>query len=450
MDKKPNIPTQPSRKPSKLFMSIALIIAFLLPYFLATHFPHHAAPGFTNKIISLPPLADVSQDSPLLQNKTSTTKTPSGNKWQTVHPKSGDSMAVIFHRLGLSAKNLHQILQNNPHAKVLAAINPKQKLQFFIVKNQLEQLIIPMNTIQTLTIYRAGSSYKTQVDTKKADKQEHYLTGTVKGSLYNTAKRLGIPYKLINQMTQILTKEINFSNSIRTGDQFSIVYEAYYVEDKMFKVGDVLAVSYTNKGKTFQAVRHTKANGEKDYYTPQGASLKKAFSRYPIPFSHISSTFSASRYHPILHYRRAHKGIDLAAPIGTPIQATGDGTITLIGRHNGYGNMIKIKHDKIYHTVYGHMLRFQKGLSKGSRIKRGQVIGYVGQTGLASGPHCHYELHVNNQPRNPTTIPLPTAAPVSSKEMALFKTKAKTLLTHLKLFEAATLASAGKKNIDVG
>ena len=133
-------------------------------------------------------------------------------------------------------------------------------------------------------------------------------------------------------------------------------------------------------------------------------SFKKAFSRYPIKFSHISSTFALSRYHPILHYKRAHKGIDLAAPIGTPIQATGDGVIAIIDRHNGYGNMIKIKHDKTYSTVYGHMLRFQKGLSKGSKVKRGQVIGYVGQTGLATGPHCHYELHVNNQPRNPTTI----------------------------------------------
>src|SRR5690606_13274252 len=131
-----------------------------------------------------------------------------------------------------------------------------------------------------------------------------------------------------------------------------------------------------------------------------GESFKKAFSHYPIKFSHISSTFSNSRYHPLLHYRRAHKGIDLAASIDTPILAVGDGTISTIGRHNGYGNMIKIKHDNTYSTLYGHMLRFAKGISKGSRVKRGQVIGYVGQTGLASGPHCHYELHVHNQPRN--------------------------------------------------
>jgi murein DD-endopeptidase MepM/ murein hydrolase activator NlpD len=251
-------------------------------------------------------------------------------------------------------------------------------------------------------------------------------------------------------MTQILNKEIDFAHSIRAGDKFSIAYDAIYVENKKVGIGDILAVSYTNRGKLVQAVRHTKANGDVDYYTPQGESLKKAFSRYPIKFSHISSTFALSRYHPILHYKRAHKGIDLAAPIGTPIQATGDGIITIIDRHNGYGNMIKIKHDKKYSTVYGHMLKFQKGLSRGSKVKRGQVIGYVGQTGLATGPHCHYELHVNNQPKNPTTIGIPTAAPVPSREMAAFKAKTRTLFSKLKLFEEVNRFGSTKKNTNVG
>lgn len=314
----------------------------------------------------------------------------------------------------------------------------------------MEKLIVPVNTIQTLTVYRAGKIYKTKIDSKKTTTQNRYVTATVQGSLYTTAQRFNIPSKLVRQMTTIFNKEIDFSRSLRSGDQFSIIYDAYYIEDKMVGVGDILVVTYTNRGKTYQAIRHTNAHGEQDYFTPQGTSFKKAFTRYPIKFSHISSTFALSRYHPILHYRRAHKGIDLAAPIGTPIHATGDGVITIIDRHNGYGNMIKIKHDKTYSTVYGHLLKFQKGLSKGSRVKRGQVIGYVGQTGLATGPHCHYELHVNNQPRNPTTISLPTAAPVPAREMAAFKAKASTLLARLKLFEQAQLASKGKKKINVG
>jgi murein DD-endopeptidase MepM/ murein hydrolase activator NlpD len=308
-----------------------------------------------------------------------------------------------------------------------------------------------MTNIQSLTIYHEGKGYKTKIESQKVTTHDHYITATVNGSLYNTAKHSNIPYKLIRQMTEILGREIDFSKAIRSGDQFSIIYDAYYIEDKLVGMGDIAAVSYTNKGKTYQAIRHNKANGEHDYFTPKGQSMKKAFSRYPIRFSHISSTFSMSRYHPILHYHRAHKGIDLAAPIGTPIQAIGDGVIVTIDRHNGYGNMIKIKHDKTYSTVYAHMLKFQKGLYKGSKVKRGQVIGYVGQTGLASGPHCHYELHVHNQPRNPTTINLPTAAPVPAREMASFKAKSGVLLARLKLFEEAHLAAKGsKKNIDIG
>lgn len=468
MDKRPNIPKRQSSKPSKLLMSFALVIAFSLPYFLVTNFSHHKNNEFNNKSISLPKLTkNISLQS--AKHTDNTTRLPNlitpslkrpplipqvkklkDNEWQIINPRPGDSMASIFRRLGLSPQNLYAVLNKNPHAKVLTTIKPSQKLQFLINKKKLEKLIIPMNNIQTLTVYRKGTLYKTSVESKKTTSHNRYITATVKGSLYNTAQRANIPSKLISQMTQILNKEIDFAHAIRAGDQFSIVYDANYIGDKMVSTGDILAVSYTNRGKTVKAIRHTSARGDHDFYTPQGASLKKAFSRYPIKFSHISSTFALSRYHPILHYKRAHKGIDLAAPIGTPIQATGDGVIAIIDRHNGYGNMIKIKHDKTYSTVYGHMLKFQKGLSKGNKVKRGQVIGYVGQTGLATGPHCHYELHVNNQPRNPTTISLPTAAPVPSREMASFKSKANTLFARLKLFEKANLAGSGKKNIDVG
>lgn len=478
MDKRPNIPEKQSAKPSKIVMSFALVIAFSLPYFLVNHFSHKKNDSI-NDIPSQRQLADApslqfarhaenttlpaklsekpsvtqaeKQVKPMPQMKAikeAVKETVKDNVWQTITPRSGDSMAIIFHRLGLSAQNLHAVLHKNPHTRVLTAIKPSQKLQFLINKKKLEKLVIPMNDIQTLTIYRQGALYKTRIDSKKTTSRNQYVTGTVRGSLYVTAQRLNIPSKLIRQMTQILHKEIDFAHSIRTGDKFSIAYNTLHVENKQVGVGEILAVSFTNRGKTVQAVRHAKANGDVDYYTPKGDSLKKAYSRYPIKFSHISSTFATSRYHPLLHYRRAHKGIDLAAPIGTPIQATGDGVIAIIGRHNGYGNMIKIKHDSKYSTIYGHMLKFQKGLSKGSRVKRGQVIGYVGQTGLATGPHCHYELHVNNQPRNPTTVGIPTAAPISSREMPSFRAKANGFFSKLKQFEEAS--RSGKKKVDIG
>ncbi|HAT6978058.1 TPA: peptidoglycan DD-metalloendopeptidase family protein [Legionella pneumophila] len=477
MDKRPNIPKRKSGNSSKLLAIFALVFAFSLPYLLVKNFSHTKRNTYTDQTAVYPQLSEeLSRDIPAevstealhekpdIKSVTKTIQTKQDkqdkpinknhgkkdNEWQIVNPHSGDSMATIFHRLGLTAQNLNAVIKNNPHAKMLTRIKPDQRLQFLIKKNKLEKLIVPVNAVQTLTVYRSGKIYKTKIDSKKTTTQNRYVTATVQGSLYTTAQRFNIPSKLVRQMTTIFNKEIDFSRSLRSGDQFSIIYDAYYIEDKMVGVGDILVVTYTNRGKTYQAIRHTNAHGEQDYFTPQGTSFKKAFTRYPIKFSHISSTFALSRYHPILHYRRAHKGIDLAAPIGTPIHATGDGVITIIDRHNGYGNMIKIKHDKTYSTVYGHLLKFQKGLSKGSKVKRGQVIGYVGQTGLATGPHCHYELHVNNQPRNPTTISLPTAAPVPAREMAAFKAKASTLLARLKLFEQAQLASKGKKKINVG
>lgn len=472
MDKESYIQTRQSGNPSKLLMGSALIIALSLPYVLVKNFSNHEHKNLMRQSLSLPEpkleqVAEVPKETaPVVIKIKAPTQIAQGakaaakiaikekpkvtakktiavtavkavkdNQWQIVKPRAGDSMATIFKRLGLTAQNLHLVVHKNPHAKVLTAIKPSQELQFLINKNKLEKLVIPMNPIQTLIVYRDGAIYKTKIDSKKITTQDRYVAGVVNGSLYTTAQRLGIPSKLVHQMTTILSKQVDFTHSVRSGDSFSIAYEAQYVQDKMVGIGDVIAVSYTNRGKTAEAVRHISKNGTRDYYTPKGESFKKAFSRYPLRFSHISSTFSNSRYHPILRYRRAHKGIDLAAPIGTPIQATGDGRIKTIGRHNGYGNMIEIQHDKKYSTIYGHMLKFQKGLSKGSRVRRGQVIGYVGQTGLATGPHCHFELHVHNQPRNPTTTPIPTASPVPAREMNSFKARTRALFAKMKLFE---------------
>lgn len=457
MDKKPSISKRKTGKPSKLLALCALILGCLLPYFLIKYFSHQKNEDYTSQAIALPELPDndsstvsdmdIDEEPEPPKEKVAQVK---DNEWQIIYPRPGDSMATIFSRLGLSAKNLYAVLNKNPHAKALTNIKPSQRLQFLINKHQLEKLIIPVSVIEELTVYREGSKYKTKTNTQKTTTNNLYVTGTIKGSLYNTAKQLNISNKLVAQMTEILNKQIDFTHSIHPGDHFSMVYEAYYFNDKLIGIGDIQAVRYVSRGKTYEAIRHTSANGEHDYYSATGGSFKKAFSRYPIRFSHISSTFSTARQHPILHYKRAHKGIDLAAPIGTPILATADGIIETIGRHNGYGNMIKIKHAKPYSTIYGHMLRFQKGLSRGSRVKRGQVIGYVGQTGLATGPHCHYELHVNNVPRNPTTISLPSAGPVPAREMAAFKAKAHTFLAHLKLYESAKYAAKGKKNADVG
>lgn len=436
MDQEPNGSKKKSAKPSKSLAFFALFIAILLSYFLVNVWFHQQKTNYARKTLLLPKLDSY---------ETTADELAEDNGWTIVKTQSGDSLASIFKRVGLSRQTLQTILHNNKYAKTLASIKPNQQMQFLIHDQVLDKLIIPVSTAQFLVISHENKNYSCQLKSRKMDMHNDYLTATVRGSLYGTAKRMNIPYKLIQQMTELLNWEIDFAKEVRTGDQFSIIYEAYYIEDKLVSTGSIIAVTYTNKGKQHQAIRYANAAGDYDYFTQQGVSLKKAFSRYPVKFSHISSTYSLSRYHPILHYRRPHKGVDLAASIGTPVHATGDGRIEVIDRHNGYGNMIKIAHNKSYSSLYAHLLRFQKGLSKGTYVKRGQVIGYVGQTGLADGPHCHYEFHVNNQPKNPTTIELPHASPVPAREMLSFKNKANTLLAQLKLYEDASLAASGKK-----
>ena len=437
MDQQPNVSQKKTAKPSKSLALVALLIAILLSYFLVNIWFDKQKTNYARKTLSLPKLDSY---------KTTTGELTEDNGWTIIQTQSGDSLASIFKRVGLSRQTLQAILHNNKHAKTLASIKPHQQMQFLIHNHVLDKLIIPVSTAQFLVVSHEKKNYSCTLKSRKMSMHNEYLTATVRGSLYSTAKRMNIPSKLIQQMTELLNWEINFAKEVRTGDQFSIIYEAYYIEDKLVSAGKIVAVTYTNRGKQHQAIGYANAVGDYDYFTQQGVSLKKAFSRYPIKFSHISSTYSLSRYHPVLHYRRPHKGVDLAAPIGTPVYATGDGRIEVIDRHNGYGNMIKIAHNKPYSSLYAHLLRFQKGLSRGTQVKRGQVIGYVGQTGLADGPHCHYEVHVNHQPRNPTTIELPHASPVPAREMASFKRKTNALLAQLKLYEEASLATTGKKS----
>ncbi|MDI9819784.1 MULTISPECIES: peptidoglycan DD-metalloendopeptidase family protein [unclassified Legionella] len=485
MDQQPNVSLENSAKPSKFMALIALVIASALPFILVKSFSHKhkthspfqqsaaeapklTAPpvlpknqqltrernasspeslnvNVTDKVtpdlMQQPKPAGIIATSQLPEQKTSPLeKKIPGREWKTVKTQSGDSLAILFKRLGLSAQNLQTIMQDIPQTKALTNLKPNQQLQLLIKQQTLEKMIVPFTSMQNLVIYREADHYKSKINSRKMDSHNHYVTATIQGSLYGTAKRNNIPNKLIQQMTEIFTWDINFAKDVRAGDRFTIIYKAFYIDDKLVGTGDIVAVSYKNRERTYQAIHYTNKAGHSEYYSPEGTSLKKAFDRYPLRFSHISSTFSLGRYHPILHYKRAHKGVDLAAPIGTPIRATGSGRIEIIGRQSGYGNMIKINHNNTYSTVYGHMLRFQKGLAKGDLVKRGEIIGYVGQTGLATGPHCHYEFHINRQPKNPTTVSLPRGFPIPVKEMVAFKANAATLLSQLKLFEEARLA----------
>jgi murein DD-endopeptidase MepM/ murein hydrolase activator NlpD len=499
MDQRPNVSIKNSAKPSKLMALIALAIAISLPFILVKLFPHkqkanydstqnQSAPELQNTQLTAATVIDESRQRPdtavnqRLPNhsvtqtqalsaptklaagsnskpaatKTSTSATSKehlpikaaadrGNEQKAILTRRQDSLAAVFSRIGLSRQLLQTISRENPRIRSLTRLRQNEQLQYQMNNHTLEKMSIPYTSTQSLILYREGQHYKTKINPYKITTSNHYVTATVRGSLYTTAKRHNIPYKLIQQMTEIFAWDINFAKDVRANDQFTIIYKSTYANDKLIGTGEIVAVNYKNRGKTFQAVLHTSRGGHSDYYSPTGSSLKNAFNRYPLRFSHISSTFSLGRNHPILRYKRPHNGIDLAAPIGTPILATGDGRIEIIGRQSGYGNMIKIKHNGIYSTIYGHMLKFQKGIYKGAFVKRGQVIGYVGQTGLATGPHCHYEFHIKHQPKNPTTVNLPRGEAVPTREMASFKANTTNLLSLIKSHESVRFAKANKK-----
>ena len=308
------------------------------------------------------------------------------NEWQYITVRSGDTLSSIFKRAGLSSKTLQDVLHKNKYTKQLTHIRPKQEIQILAQDDTLLKMIVPYSKLESLVVEQKDKQFISKIQIQPTNTQDKLITATVQGSLYTTAKRHNIPFKLIQQMSTIFNREIDFVKDIRSGDQFTILYRAHYIENELVNTGDILAVTYTNRGHTIQAVRYESNDTESDYFSPDGRSLKQAFSRYPLQFSHISSMFSLPRMHPILHYRRPHQGVDLAAPTGTPIHATGDGRIETIEHHSTYGNVIKINHQNTYSSVYAHMHHFEKGLTRGSRVKRGQVIGYVGSTGLASGP----------------------------------------------------------------
>lgn len=359
--------------------------------------------------------------------------------WKTIKTREKDSLGKIFNRMGLSNALLHEVMKDVPQVKTFN-LKTNQEIKYVSSKNKLEKICFPLSPTKSLLVYKENKRYKSLVHTQKTNTYKRFLNATVQGSLYTTAKKNNIPFALLKQMSELFSTEVNFKRDVKQGDQFTIIYQAIYLKDKFVSTGDILAAAYKTKSKTFQAFRYTTKAGHTEYYNAEGASLKKAFDRYPLNFTHISSTFSNNRYHPILRYKKPHRGIDLAAPMGTLIRATGDGRISTIGRQNGYGNTIKIKHSKSHTTIYGHLLRFQKGISKGSFVKRGQVIGYVGQSGLATGPHCHYEFRINNEPKNPTTIGLPQGHPIPIKELSAFKGVKNLMLAELQSFEKTQLA----------
>ena len=367
--------------------------------------------------------------------------------WETLTVKKGDTLSHIFKRAGLNARDVHRFVTSSKDAKALTSLRPGEQILFDIQAKKLLQLKREINNIEsTLFVWQdATGTYNAEHHKKELQPFTTYTQGTIDSSLFLSAQKAGLSQKTTMELAQVFGWDIDFALDIRKGDKFSLIYEELYLDGEKVRDGQILAAQFVNQGETFTAIRYTKEDGTSEFFTPEGDSMRKAFLRTPVDFARISSHFNLRRKHPVLHTIRAHKGTDYAASRGTPIKATGDGKVHFVGRKGGYGRVVIIKHGERYQTLYAHMHRFAKGMKRGKTVNQGQVIGYVGSSGLATGPHLHYEFYVNGRVRNPVTVKLPHARPVPAKEKEQFLAHAKKVQNQFYAYASSfeqTIASA--------
>ncbi|VAW73030.1 Peptidase, M23/M37 family [hydrothermal vent metagenome] len=366
---------------------------------------------------------------------------PLKGEWHDVTVREGDSLARIFSQQKIPASQLHRLIAGGGIAKKLTRIYPGQTIRLRTsAEDGLLELKYEIDALNQIKVTREGDTFDAQLVTRVPERRRVQATGEIDSSLFLAAQKARLPENIAMELAGVFGWDIDFALDIRKGDRFTVLYEDLYLDGDRVGTGNILAAEFINRNKTHQAVRYTDARGRTDYYSPKGRSMRKTFLRTPVAFSRISSRFSLGRKHPILNTIRSHKGVDYAAPRGTPVKATGSGKIVLRGRKGGYGKAVVIQHGSRYNTLYAHLNSYARGLRNGSRVQQGQVIGYVGSTGLATGPHLHYEFRVNGVHRNPLTVKLPDAAPLQRNFMADFKLKTENLLARLELAKSQAIA----------
>lgn len=394
------------------------------------------------------PFAQIDGGSDDIKNTAQTESAPAAQLANTpthreVIVAKGDTLSTLFEQIGLPASTVSDVLASDKQAKQFTELKYGQKLDFDLAADgQLNDLRSKVSDLESIALTRGPKGFVFSRTTIKPITRSAYAHGIINSSLSQSAARAGLSHSLTMDMASVFGYDIDFAQDIRQGDQFDVIYEQKVVNGKVVGTGNILSARFTNRGKTYTAVRYTNKQGNSSYYTADGNSMRKAFIRTPVDFARISSRFSMGRKHPILNKIRAHKGVDYAAPRGTPIKATGDGKVLLAGRRGGYGNTVIIQHGNTYRTLYGHMQGFAKGIHTGSAVKQGQVIGYIGTTGLSTGPHLHYEFQVNGVHVDPLGQKLPMADPIAKAERARFLQQSQPLMARMDQEKATMLASA--------
>jgi len=337
--------------------------------------------------------------------------------------KSGDNLARLFKRAKIKPQQLDELMNSGEAVKTLTKIFPKDIIRVLSDdEGTLQALRYDIDHKSYLMVERESGALVATTYNHQLETRSTHASGVIDSSLFLAAQDAGISQNIIMELANIFGWDIDFALDIRKGDTFTLLYEEIYRNGEKISDGDILAAEFINDGNTYRAVRYTNPqNNVSEYYTPDGKSMRKAFLRTPVNFARISSRFTVKRYHPVLHKVRSHKGVDYAAKSGTPIYAAGDGKVIFKGKKGGYGKVMIVQHGSKYTTLYAHLKTYNRKLRIGSKVKQGQTIAYVGKTGLATGPHLHYEFRVNGVHRNPLTVKLPASKPVPKRYMADFE-----------------------------
>lgn len=351
----------------------------------------------------------------------------------------GDTMDKLFRKNNLSVGDLVQIARLPDVAPHMRKLVPGDTFEIEHDGGKVMRLYHELDLTHTLIVNRGDGRFEVETILRPTEKRQSTAHGRIESSLFESAAAAGMSDNLIMNLAGIFAWDVDFVLDIRRGDDYYILYEDVYQDGKFIKNGEILAAEFNNNGRTFQAIRYVDADGRSDYYTADGHSVRKAFIRAPVDFSRISSSFNPRRRHPILNTVRAHQGVDYAAPTGTPIKAAGDGKIIHRGKKGGYGNAVILQHGGNITTLYGHMSSFAKNARLGQRVKQGEIIGFVGKTGLATAPHLHYEYRLNGTHRNPRTVALPDADPIAAKFKESFLSKTQPILAELERYKRSQI-----------
>ncbi len=342
-----------------------------------------------------------------------------------------DTLERIFRRLSFSLTDLASIRGLPGVRQALDRLRPGDSIRFGFVGNDVHTLSRQVSETQRLEVLRESSGFSATFVDHPVQTQVRTATGRIDSSLFQASDQAGLSDATAMQLANIFGWDIDFVLDLRTGDAFTVVYEQVFRHGDYLRDGEIIAAEFVNAGRTYRAVRFAGADGSAAYYSPQGLPLRKAFLRAPVEFTRVSSRFNPARRHPILNLIRGHMGTDYAAPMGTPVYAASDGRISFKGRKGGYGNALVLAHANDVSTLYGHLSRFAAREAIGSHVHQGQLIGYVGMSGLATGPHLHYEFLRHGVHKDPEKVQLPVALPLQGALLERFAAAAAPLLARL-------------------